>query len=74
MNNNIQDKKVLVHCNQEESRAPSIGLIFMIKNKLLNVSSLEDAVIDFKKIYPYYNPAKGMIDFIRINWKYFLNK
>ncbi len=70
---NIKYKKVLVHCNQGESRAPSIGFIYMAKNRLLNISSLENAINDFKMIYPFYNPAKGLIDFIKINWNYYLN-
>ena len=70
---NINDKKILVHCDRGESRSPSIGLIYMIKKRLLNISSFDNAVNDFKKIYPLYNPAKGFIDFIKVNWDSYLN-
>ena len=42
-----RNRKVLVHCNQGESRSPSIGMLYMaIKNEISN-SSLEDAEKNF---------------------------
>ncbi len=70
---NINNKKILVHCNQGDSRAPSIGLIYMIKMRLLNISSLDNIINDFKKIYPFYDPTIGFSDFIKFNWNSYLN-
>lgn len=42
---NIQHTKVLLHCNQGQSRSPGIALL-----------------------YPPYAPARGMAEYIRLNW------
>lgn len=63
-----QNRKVLVHCNQGESRSPSIGMLYLaIKNKISN-SSLEDAEREFKNIYPRYNPGNGVRGYMKTNW------
>jgi hypothetical protein len=59
---------VLCHCNQGESRAPSIGLLYLLKKKIINADIPEKAFNEYKKLYPLYNPAKGIWDFIKINW------
>lgn len=60
---------VLVHCNQGESRGPSIGLLYLVKyTDVLPKNSSDAAVREFRKLYPKYNPALGMRGFIR---KYF---
>ena len=62
-------KKVLVHCNQGESRSPGIVLLYLaIHTDLLNKESLNNAEIDFRKIYPSYNPSEGIRGFLEINW------
>jgi len=67
------NRKVLVHCNQGESRSPSIGLLYLaIKNKISN-STLEDAEKEFKDIYPLYNPSNGIRGFIKNNWDKYIN-
>ena len=45
-----------------------IGLLYMVrKGRLSNFSFLEKE-IEFSKIYPPYNPAKGIRDFAIMNW------
>jgi len=67
-----KNRKVLVGCNQGESRSPSIGLLYLaIKNKISN-STLEDAEKDFNKIYYFYNPSTGMRGFIKNNWDQYI--
>lgn len=56
------NKKVFIHCNQGESRAPSIALMFLFKTGELNGTPQE--VIDkFTEIYPSYMPSQGMLDY-----------
>lgn len=54
---------VLVHCNQGESRAPSIGLLYLVRINYL-AGNPEGIQILFKDIYPEYNPGKGMLGFV----------
>jgi predicted protein tyrosine phosphatase len=61
------NKKCLVHCNQGQSRSPSIGLLYLAQNKLLP-NDFNSAEKEFKKIYPFYNPNNGIRDFIKKNW------
>jgi protein-tyrosine phosphatase len=56
-------KPTLVHCNLGNSRAPSICLMYMIRNN--QYSSLKEAVDTFKKIYKYYRPSEGFKEFIK---------
>lgn len=60
--------KVLVHCNQGESRGPSIGLIYLLKNKKIAVANFDSAIQQYRKMYPKYNPAKGMLDYLKVYW------
>lgn len=65
-----ENSKILVHCNQGESRAPSIGLLYLAKyTNLISSESLENAKKEFIEIYPNYNPSKGMQLFMQYNWQ-----
>lgn len=58
-----QRKNVLVHCNLGESRAPGIGLLYLRKIGILRGTN-EEQVKQFKKLYPAYNPGKGIEEYI----------
>lgn len=64
-----EGKKVLVHCNQGASRSPSIALLYLgladITYRGLNAA---DAMLKFQGIYPQYNPAMGMSEYVLRNW------
>ena len=45
---------VLVHCNKGESRAPSLALLWLHRNGLVN------SIAEFQRLYPRYIPGKGM--------------
>lgn len=70
---NINDNRILVHCNQGCSRSPMIGLLYMVRKGRLPSSSFLEAEIEFSKIYPPYNPAKGIRDFAIMNWSKYSN-
>ncbi|MBG7614655.1 dual specificity protein phosphatase family protein [Brevundimonas sp. BAL450] len=61
--------KVLVHCNQGASRSPTIAFLYMVKHTdSFRGLTLEAALAAFKGLYPHYSPARGMADYVRINW------
>lgn len=64
--------KVLVHCNQGESRAPSICLLYLIKHGIIKGDTLEDIEAEFMKVYPEYNPGTGMRGFVKEHWKEYI--
>lgn len=67
--NNIKDQKILIHCNQGQSRSPSISLIYLAQNENIPNNSYTDAKDGFLKIYPYYLPGRGIELYLKNNWK-----
>lgn len=52
---------VLLHCNQGNSRAPSIALLLLHSLGKLPTSR---AIGTFKKLYPKYQPSDGLKSFV----------
>lgn len=64
-----QGKKLLIHCNQGESRAPSLALLFLAKSlSVIDKSSYQAARKEFETIYPRYNPGRGIETYFTQNW------
>jgi hypothetical protein len=63
------NKSLLIHCNQGESRAPSLALLFLAKSRLaISNTSYSSAKNDFQILYPRYNPGKGIQIYFNKNW------
>jgi hypothetical protein len=60
--------KVLVHCNQGESRSPSIVLLYLIGEGIIKGDTLEDCEAEFMRVYPEYNPGAGIRGFVKEHW------
>lgn len=63
---------VLVHCNQGESLAPSICLLYLIKHGIIKGNTLEDCEAEFMKIYPEYMPGAGIREFMKEHWREYI--
>lgn len=61
--------KVLVHCNQGESRSPSIVLLYLIKQDIIKGDTFSDCEAEFVKTYPEYNPGIGIREFLKAHFK-----
>lgn len=62
-------EKVLIHCNQGESRAPSLGLLYLAKHTNdIPTATLPEAEAQFRKLYPPYKPKAGMRGFLLEHW------
>jgi predicted protein tyrosine phosphatase len=68
--NLAKGQKVLVHCNQGGSRAPTIAMLWMVFDRRLPVE-FEEAEKKFLELYPGYEPAAGMRGFARENWDHY---
>ena len=60
-------KKVFIHCNQGESRAPSIALLVLRKAGILK-GTFAESVIWLRNIYPAYNPKNGIYTYVKNRW------
>jgi predicted protein tyrosine phosphatase len=66
---NITFRKILVHCNQGMSRSPAIAFLYLLKfSDLFRRHDCDEDLQDFLKIYPPYAPARGVADYVRLNW------
>lgn len=66
-------QQCLVHCNQGESRSPSIGLLYLVRQKKLPINNMSAAEMEFIKLYPNYAPKRGIREFIKNNWGHYAN-
>jgi hypothetical protein len=65
---NISLYKIFVHCNQGMSRSATIGLLYLHHRHILSDDFLK-AEMEYKEIYPWYMPKKGIRDFAINNWR-----
>lgn len=64
-----EGQKVLVHCNQGQSRAPSIALLHLsYHDERYRGLDIEKAGTLFREIYPNYEPADGIAGYLEANW------
>ncbi len=64
-----QNRRILINCNQGESRAPSLALLFLAKYRNeISSESFDSAKLDFLRIYPYYQPGQGIQTYLREKW------
>lgn len=64
-----EGKKVLITCDQAQSRSPSIALLYLAKRAhTITDTSFADAKRDFLQIYPRYAPS-GIADFLSAKWE-----
>lgn len=65
----IEIRKVLIHCNLGNSRAPSLALLYMAKRaKVISDESYPVAAKDFHSIFPGYQPGLGIQMYLSQNW------
>ena len=60
-------KQVLIHCNQGESRAPSLAILVLRKIGYYK-GTFDESLADFKKKCPLFNPKRGIFEYIKSNY------
>lgn len=69
----IEMNKILIHCNQGQSRSPSIALIYIARKSIINNESFSTAAKEFIQLYQYYQPGRGIAAYMNRNWNYLMN-
>lgn len=67
--NNIEIKKILIHCNLGQSRSPTICLVYLALNGNISNMSYQQAKIEFIRFYPIYQPGSGFERYLNKNWE-----
>ena len=50
-------------------KVSSIGLLFLVRQGHIKGETLEDCEVEFLRLYPNYNPGKGIREFVKMNFK-----
>jgi hypothetical protein len=67
----IAKRNVLIHCNLGLSRAPSIALLYLAKRaKKISGESFQKAAQEFSKLFPVYNPSRGIVVYLSTHWNH----
>jgi len=67
---NILWSTILIHCNLGQSRSPAIAFLYLAKySSTFEGRDCEEALLHYQTIYPRFTPAKGMLDYIKLNWQ-----
>ena len=74
INREIQNKKILIHCNQGHSRSPSLGMMYLAINDIIPKISYAEAKAEFVKLYPEFAPGTGIMLYMQHNWNYLINE
>lgn len=61
-------RRVLIHCNQGESRAPSLAILVLRKMNIFN-GTFSESIVKFRILYPNYNPKNGIYKYVQIHWE-----
>lgn len=64
----ISESKILVHCNQGQSRSAVIGLLYLHHIGEISTRNFRQAESEYSKHYPMYKPNNGMRMFAAENW------
>ena len=65
----IKERDLLIHCNQGESRAPSLALLYMAKRLgSLPNDSYATAAAAFRRQFAY-SPGLGVSDWLTTHWQ-----
>lgn len=62
-------RPLLIHCNQGESRAPSLALLLLaLHRKSIPCATYAEARVAFECLYPVYKPGTGIQQFLAAHW------
>jgi protein-tyrosine phosphatase len=61
------DEEVFIYCSLGESRSPSIALMYLLENELINRDV--ESCRKFQKEYPKYKPNTGVFLYLKNRYK-----
>ena len=69
-----RDKKhqILIHCNQGESRAPTLGMLYAARLGAFGYTDFDTSVQRIQAIYPGYMPKQNIYMTVKSLWRDFV--
>lgn len=65
----IDSRQVLIHCNEGRSRSPSLAMLYLAKREgIIPKSSYPEAKSEFQERYPMYAPGPGVEAYLMDYW------
>jgi len=64
----IDEWQILIHCNQGQSRSPSIGMVYLARMNIITTTSYSEAKNEFILVYPNFLPGRGIELYLMKNW------
>lgn len=65
----IESKQVLFHCNQGQSRSPTLAMLYLAKRtNQISDESYTEASNEFEELYPQHNPGRGIHLYLQDYW------
>lgn len=64
----VPERKVLIHCNAGDSRAPSIALVYLAGEGKIASDSYDSAEEEFLELYPDFSPGSGVFAYFQNAW------
>lgn len=64
----INNRKIFIHCDQGQSRSPTLAMSYLAKRTDYLPDDFNSAVEKFRAEYPNFYP-NGIIKFVQLNWK-----
>lgn len=66
--------KLLIHCNQGESRGPTLGMLYAARLGVFDYVDFDSTVQKFRSIYPIYNPKLNIYLTTKNLWNNFVEE
>lgn len=64
----LQGCKILIHCNQGESRAPTLGLLYIARLGAFDYADFDTSVQRLREMYPIYIPKRNIFLTVKSLW------
>jgi len=64
-----EGKKILIHCNQGESRGPSIGMLYLASKGIFGYNDFNTTEKLFLDLYPQYLPKRNIRENLQQCWE-----
>jgi hypothetical protein len=67
-----KEYKILIHCNQGESRGPTMGMLYAARLGAFDYADFDTTVAKLRTLYPLYKPKTNIYETVKNLWNCFV--